>query len=196
MPRIEAATVVQHHHMRRTALIDAGRELLLGSGFDAVTPAAVGAIAGIARSSVYQYFPSTASLLLAIIDDAFPAATARVTDAVAGIEDPKARIDAYVGAAFDFAVGPEHRLFDALGGDRLPAEVKERLEALHRQQYVPLIEALARLGVPNVGLVTQLIGGLVQSAVRAAKSGADPELARATLIASVHAGPIAASVRP
>ena len=59
MPRIDAPTVAEHHAQRRAALLAAAEELLAEQGVEAVTPAAVGARAGLARSSVYQYFSSS-----------------------------------------------------------------------------------------------------------------------------------------
>lgn len=190
VPRIEAATVVEHHEMRRAALIQAGSEILFSRGFDAVTPASVGAAAGIARSSVYQYFPSTTALLLAIIDEAFPQATAKLRGAVGRHDDPRAQVDAYLSAAFDFATDAEHTSFGAIPMEGLAAEVRDRLNALHREQYVPLLDALTRMGVKNVGLSAQFIGGLLESAVRAVSAGADRDTMRAALLAVVNSGPL------
>ena len=60
MPRISAPTVAQHRMRQRDALLHAATELLVSGGLSAVTPAAVGAAAGLARPSVYQYFSSGA----------------------------------------------------------------------------------------------------------------------------------------
>ena len=57
MPRIDAPTVAEHHVMRRDAIIAAARDLLGTAGASAVTPAAVAGRSGLARTSVYQYFP-------------------------------------------------------------------------------------------------------------------------------------------
>ncbi len=82
MPKINAPTVAEHRDQRRAALVHAGRDILASQGADAVTPAAVGAAAGIARSSVYQYFDSSVALLAAIVEESFPNATATLRDAV------------------------------------------------------------------------------------------------------------------
>lgn len=177
--------------MRRTALIEAGTQILFSRGFDAVTPASVGAAAGIARSSVYQYFPSTTALLLAIIDDSFPKATAQLRAAVRRFDDPHEQIEAYLTAAFDFATDSEHRSFGAVPMEGLAAEIRDRLSALHREQYVPLLDALTRLGVESVGLSAQFIGGLLESAVRATTAGADRDTMRAALLKVVKSGPLA-----
>ena len=60
MPKISAPTVAEHRVRQRDALLHAATELLVDGGVSAVTPAAVGAAAGLARPSVYQYFSSGA----------------------------------------------------------------------------------------------------------------------------------------
>ncbi len=52
MPRIDAPTVAEHHQMRRAALMAAAGDLLATQGVESVTLGAVGAAAGLARSSV------------------------------------------------------------------------------------------------------------------------------------------------
>ncbi|MGB8020339.1 MAG: TetR family transcriptional regulator, partial [Candidatus Nanopelagicales bacterium] len=78
MPRIDAPTVAEHHQMRRAALIAAANDLLATEGVEAVTLGAVGAAAGLARSSVYQYFDSTGSLLAELVEQEVPRATAHL----------------------------------------------------------------------------------------------------------------------
>ena len=57
MPRIEAATVAEHNAMRRRQVVDAAAEVLGDVGVGGFTPAAVAKRAGLARSSMYQYYP-------------------------------------------------------------------------------------------------------------------------------------------
>ena len=71
MPRIEAPRVAEHHARQRRALLDAAHALLAETG-EAPSMAAVGRRAGLARSSVYQYFDSPGALLHAVVTDVFP----------------------------------------------------------------------------------------------------------------------------
>src|ERR1044071_5681440 len=70
MPRIDAPTVAEHRANQERALLDAARAVLLAHGPQAVTPATVGAAAGLARSSVYKYFRSGDEILSRIVADA------------------------------------------------------------------------------------------------------------------------------
>ena len=71
MPRIEAPTLAEHHAQRRAAIVAAAVDLLGREGIGAVTPAAVASGSGLARSSLYQYFPSTAALVAAAVEESF-----------------------------------------------------------------------------------------------------------------------------
>ena len=62
MPRIAAASLAEHQERRREQIDRAILALLDISGIDAVTMAAVAKGSGLSRSSLYEYFGSTARL--------------------------------------------------------------------------------------------------------------------------------------
>jgi AcrR family transcriptional regulator len=62
MPRIHTENLSTHRDWRRTQLIQAAASIALESGGSAVTVAAVAARAGLSRTSVYEYFGSSAEL--------------------------------------------------------------------------------------------------------------------------------------
>lgn len=190
MPRIEAATVAEHHALRRAALLSAGRTLLAEHGIDAVTPKAVGEQAGIARSSVYQYFPSTSALVAAIVEDAFVTANATIEEALAHQDSPRDRIDTYLRISLDLATGPSHRMFDSVDPSTLPAETQQRIDALHHAQTAPLIEAVRECGAPQPELAVHLIAGMMSAAARAISMGADRDATEHELLRAVQHGPV------
>jgi AcrR family transcriptional regulator len=69
MPKIQANTLIEHRAMRRDALLAAAVSIALESGGSAVTMAEVAKRAGISRSSVYEYFESSADLIADVILD-------------------------------------------------------------------------------------------------------------------------------
>jgi len=171
MPKIDAPTVAEHHRRRRAALIEAGGTLLAEQGLDAVTLASVGAATGLARSSVYQYFDSTPALIAAVVEDAFPRATDLLAAAVAKAPTPLEKVTSYVRVALDLAADPAHRSLYALADADLPVHCRARLGELHQEQYAPLVDAVAGLGVKDAVLTTRLLGGLIQSGARAINDG-------------------------
>jgi AcrR family transcriptional regulator len=188
MPRIDAPTVVEHHARRRAALIAAANDLLASGGVEAVTLAAVGAAAGLARSSVYQYFDSAGALLAAMIMDAFPQTNAQLMAAVAESDEPPEQVGAYIRTCLDSATDQAHRALSVLGSAELPTNSLERIAALHREQLAPLIGALSRLDLPDPALTAGLIMGAIGAATHAIVAGADRGHVQGQMMALVERG--------
>lgn len=187
MPRIEAPTVAEHHAMRRAALVAAARELFADGGASAVTPAAVAGRAGLARTSVYQYFPSTDALVGAAVETTFSSANAALAQAVATADDARSRVRAYVRAALVVAAR-DHGSFRGLRLADLPEECAAQVGALHAAMLAPLHEAVAELGVRDPHVVTALVFGAVSAAAEVLEHGGDPEATTAQTLAFVDAG--------
>ena len=187
MPKISAPTVAEHRRRQREALLGAATDLLVHGGVAAVTPAAVGAAAGLARPSVYQYFDSSAGILAAIIEDSFPRSNAQLAVALAGITDPLEVMDAYVRETLRQAAEGAHRPAAALAAAQLPEEVRVRLAELHREQIAPFMNALQALAVPDLMITARLLGGVLESAMAAIESGSELGAVTRTTIALIHA---------
>ena len=188
MPKIDAPTVAEHHSRRRSALVAAGADLLASGGVDAVTLAGVGAATGLARSSVYQYFDSGPALLAAVVEDVFPRSTALLARAVERASSPQAKVDAYVVTALDLATDPAHRSLYALAGAGLPEHCRARIAELHEEQFAPLRDAVAAIGVADPALSARLLLGVLQSATQAVVEGAPKARVKREVLAFVHDG--------
>jgi AcrR family transcriptional regulator len=121
---------------------------------------------------VYQYFTSGADILAAVIEDAFPRANESLRVALGGAIGPAEIIDAYVRETLRLTAEGAHRPAAALAAAQLPDECLARLRELHREQAAPLLDALQTLGVPELQLTTQLLGGVIEAAMRAIEHGA------------------------
>jgi AcrR family transcriptional regulator len=172
MPRIELATIAEHRAHQRASLLAAARELFEAGGVAAVTPKSVGARAGLARSSVYEYFPSSAALLAAVAEDQFPQWAKALEDAVAARRTPLTTVDAYNSATLAQVAAGEHRLGQALETADLPAETRARLRALHDELVAPLERSLRELGRADHAMVAALVSGALNAAVRMVQAGA------------------------
>ena len=187
MPKISAPTVVEHHARTRATLLTAATDILVADGAQAVTPASVGARAGLARSSVYQYFSSTGEILAAVVEAAFPPATARLNSAVADAGSPSDAVDAYVVTALELAREGSHAAVRALSNVRLPDECQTRLTELHIEQARPLLDSLKTLGVADPELLGQLIGGVLGAGMAAIDGGTDFARVESSVLSAVHA---------
>ncbi|MFC8533198.1 TetR/AcrR family transcriptional regulator [Streptomyces sp. NPDC057249] len=173
MPRISAATVAEHHAQQRRALVRAARELLEGGDAEAVTFAAVARATGLARNSVYKYFPGRPELLAAVVEDALPRWTDAIDAGMAAARTPRERIAAYVSAQLELVRGGEHRIARALAGVRDAQLVRESAGRVHAALLTPLTEALTELGEDDPRRTAVLLQGIVNAATTAIEAGDD-----------------------
>lgn len=180
VPKIDAPTLAEHHSQRRSAILSAATDLLLTDGAAAVTPAAVAAGSGLARSSVYQYYSSTGALLGAAVEEMFARAQAAIDAALAGAETPEQRLAAYLDASLDLA-REGHGQLAGLGSSGLPVppECAQRVVALHEQLVAPLTAALADAGDAHPALTAGLLNGVVGAAAAQLARGAADDVVRA-----------------
>lgn len=177
MPRIRAATVAEHRAAQLRALLDAGRRIVAETGRPP-TLSGVAAAAGLARSSVYEYFSSADDLLAALVEDITPRWAARVRAEVSQADSPADAVLAYVHANLAQVAEGEHAIIAALATIAPGHVTGERARAMHEALSGPLLEALEALGVADVPLVADQIDAVVRAASRQIEDGT-ADLARA-----------------
>ncbi|WP_433563135.1 TetR family transcriptional regulator [Nocardia sp. CA-151230] len=165
MPKIDAPTVAEHRANQEQVLLAAARELLLSKGVGAVTPAAVGAAAGLARSSVYKYFRSGEEILARIVADSFVTWGRIVREAVAAAGGADARVIAYARATVELAAAGAHRIAVLGGGGLTDDSARERISRAHHEIAEPLRQALAERGDPEPELTAELVDGALGRAI-------------------------------
>jgi AcrR family transcriptional regulator len=165
MPRIAAATVVEHHALQRRALLDAARALLAETG-EVPSMGTVAQRAGLARTSVYQYFASADELLAAVVADVFPEWAERVREHVASATDPGEQVWRYVEVNIELFAGSEQSVAQALARVVDPRVLRGPMEDFHAQLEVPLREALLAFGEPEPDAVAQHIDALIVQVTR------------------------------
>jgi AcrR family transcriptional regulator len=169
VPRIDAPTVAEHHARQHRALLDAAWALLAETG-EAPSMTAVGRRAGLARSSVYQYFDSPEALLHAVVADVFPAWARQVHQRVDDAQSPGERVWAYVEANVALFASSEQAVAQALSRVVDPHVLRGPMLEFHAQLQVPLREALHDLGEPDVAIMSETIDAIIVHASRAASS--------------------------
>ncbi|WP_214416140.1 TetR/AcrR family transcriptional regulator [Sphaerisporangium fuscum] len=175
MPRISAATVADHRARQHAALLEAAREILATTGVGALTPAAVGAKVGLARSSVYRYFTSTADILTQLVEDAFPRWTDRLHRSLAEPGSLDERVRAFGRAAMEFATSPDQVLMVAVQEAEVPAQCHARIQELHHSLSMPLQEVLAAEGHREPAVLAALAWAIVREGTRLLIEGAPAE---------------------
>lgn len=175
MPRIDAPTLVQHRAARERALLEAARGLLTEHPDRVPSLAEVGALAGLSRSSVYQYYASREDLLAAVVADSFPRWQHRLSAAVASADGPRARVLAFLRANLELVADGEHALARTLAGVAPSEDLARRSRDFHDHLLLPVVDALVELGAPDPSTTTELINALVHAASRRLEQDGDLE---------------------
>lgn len=179
MPKIQAATVAEHRAAQHRALLDAAHALLVERPDAPPTLAAVGARAGLARSSVYQYFSSRDDLLAALVTEVFPRWSTTVQEAMDEADDPAEQVLAYLRSNLELVASGEHAVARALT-EIAPSDALARgSRQMHDALLLPLVRALTELGLPKPQTTAELVNGVVLTASRLIETGHDPADARA-----------------
>jgi AcrR family transcriptional regulator len=87
---------------RRLQLLRAAQDVFVAQGFHAAAMDDIADRAGVSKPVLYQHFPGKRELYLALLEEQVDELTDRVRQAMAATEDNRARVDAAVGAYFDF----------------------------------------------------------------------------------------------
>ncbi|MFZ2502529.1 MAG: TetR family transcriptional regulator [Nocardioides sp.] len=187
MPKIDAPTLAEHHTRRRGDILRTATRLLREGGVSAVTPAAVAAGAGLARSSVYQYYASTGALVGAAYEEMFAEALKAVRAAVAVPGGPAEEVLAYLDAAVELAEDGHAPMPVDQGRMEMPPECIRRVGELHRELVEPLTGALARAGVGDPVGVAELLNAVAGAAAAQRQRGESADSVRVRLHRFVRA---------
>lgn len=191
MPKITAATVVEHRAAQVRALLDAARDVVGEQGGN-FTLAEVATRAGLARSSVYQYFASREELVEAVVQDVFPRWSARIVEVVEGAATPREAVLGYAAENLRLVAAGEHAIASALRAMAPGPEVARRSAEMHRAMLEPLTRTLAQMGVAEPLGAAELVNAVVLAASRQVESGDAVEavMARITSVLALAAEPL------
>jgi len=191
VPRITARSVPEHREAQRRAILDATRELLATAPDVEPTFADIAAKAGLARPSIYHYFPSREDLFRAVVVEALPRWHEAITAAVEEHDAPLARVAAYADANLRLVAEGEHAVISALASFSPRAFADPWVAQMHGELVEPLVAALRAADVADPDVVAELVNAVVHKAGALIEGGADV----ATVRSAVH-GLLAPTARP
>ena len=174
VPRIEAATVAEHRSRQHAALLRAAEQLLVEEGYAGLRFADVARRAGLARSSVYEYFTSKDDLVAAVCEDVLPRWLDQLAQAMTQAGSPDGKLAAYVRTQLNMVVDGSHRLAVVVAGAPLSAAARERIAAVHARFAPNLTGVLADLGHRHAELAASYVQAVVNEATRHLHAGAPP----------------------
>jgi AcrR family transcriptional regulator len=176
MPKIQAPTVALHRELRRAQLIDAAMTLALASGAQSITVAAVAAEAGLARSSIYEYFASSADLVADLVLEELDYYTQRLADAVAGETEPYRRIELWITESLRYVADGRHMLVKSLNTIDTPAARRDEIAMGHRRMIAPLLDSLNQTGIIDTKMAAALLSSVTDAASIRIDAGNEAEL--------------------
>ena len=176
MPKIQAPTVALHRELRRQQLIDAAMGLAMANGAESVTVAAVAVKAGLARSSIYEYFASSADLVADLVLEELEYYTHRLAEAVSGTTDPYLRIELWITESLRYVADGRHMLVKSLNTINTPDERKEEIVMGHRRMMVPLMNSLTEIGIVDIRTAGALLASVTDASSMRIEAGNEPEL--------------------
>lgn len=175
MPRIKTLTLADHRDWRRSQLIEAAAAIALESGGEAITVAAVASRAGLSRTSVYEYFASSADLAADLVIEELESFALALASTADEQLTPIEAIDQWIQSSLEYIADGRHLLAKALNAIDLPRNRAAAIGAAHRQLLAPLRSHLEALGLEDVDVALTLIQSVTDSASRRIESGIDTE---------------------
>lgn len=131
MPRIRAENIAQHKAQTRTAILDAAVEAFASRDFDAVSLGVIADLAGLPRSTLYDYFASREALMAALIEERVPPLISEWM-ALLAEGGPMERLEGFFAATFTMAANHPQLTSALLGaGRRIPRD--------QHDEYVPIV---------------------------------------------------------
>jgi AcrR family transcriptional regulator len=176
VPKIAAPTLIAHRELRRQQLMGAALELAMAEGASAITVAAVAAKAGLARSSVYEYFESSADLVADLVLEELDYYTDRLATAIKDVTDPFDQIAAWIEEGLRYVADGRHMLVKSLNTIDAPDYRKEEIAVGHRKMLAPLRKALIETGVPDPMAAAAFLQSVTDAASVRIDAGNEAEL--------------------
>ncbi len=176
MPKIQAPSIAAHRELRRQQLINAAMELALSGGAESITVSAVAQKAGLSRSSIYEYFSSSADLIADLVLEELDYYTARLAEAIKDAQDPFEKIELWIAEGLRYVEDGRHMLVKSLNTVSTPEYRKDEIALGHRRLISPLREALAQSGIKEVASAAAFLQSVTDAATKRIEAGNEAEL--------------------
>ena len=173
MPKIQTDKLAHHRDWRRQQLISAAAQIALESGGAAVTVAAVAERAGLSRTSVYEYFASSADLTADLVIEELNNFVNVLHEAISDPHNGEKSVSEWITAALTYISDGRHLLAKALSATSTPRDRAAEIGAAHRRLLAPLRHSLSIMKISNVDQALSLIQSATDSATKRIEGGAD-----------------------
>ncbi|GAB7039229.1 MULTISPECIES: TetR/AcrR family transcriptional regulator [Catenuloplanes] len=185
MPRIRGASIGEHHEMVWAGLAEATRELLRERDYDSITMGHIGARAGLARNTLYNYARDRSALIVALTERIARPTAERVAGIAARSADPAAeRLREIVEVVLAALTDPVLQLMFRPVGTVVPKGPDSPFQAIVTEVERVVRDGIARGEFRDVGdvpLTVELLSGVLRAGAERAgrEPSAVPDVSRA-----------------
>jgi AcrR family transcriptional regulator len=190
MPRITGPNIAEHVRQQEAAIVAAAARLFAQRGVANTDLGDIAEAVGLARSSLYRYFPDKDHILLRWFQIELDPVIERSRAIIEGPGSVDERLFAWLDYQVEYVTDPAHELAPLIATEigALGPEVRHEIAAGHGRLYGTLGELVAEALAADDGsadrdpvVVAQLIAGLLQAAAQAASAGVDSSMVRREL---------------
>lgn len=168
MPKIEAKNIEEHVRQQTGRILDAASELFTSNGYRGTDLGGIAKSMGLARNSLYRYFPSKDHILLAVVEREMAPFVERARMLADEYPDPAERVDAWLELQMELATGPCHSMIRMLGDMNDASEdLRRQMASLHEAPREALEGAVTRL-LEGTGRDPAVVCAMISSMVHSA----------------------------
>ncbi len=188
MPKIAGENIAEHVAEQEAAIFAAATRLFAEHGVNDVPMGVIAEAVGLARPSLYRYFPTKAAIVVRWFDQQMTPLIAESTAIAETDATTSERFDRWIEHQIDFLADPgNHAMIRAaLESAELPDQDRHVIGARHRDLYASLNAILADRAVECDAATGQarmlLIVGLLRNFSDLANSGVSEPIARQELV--------------
>jgi len=168
VPKIAAANIEEHIRNQETRILTAARDLFTTRGYRDTDMADIAQSMGLARNSLYRYYPNKDHILVAVVRRDMAPFLDQLAEFEHRIADPIERIDAWTGLQIEIAAGPCVAMIRMLG--EIPpnaTELRREISALH-EPLTRVLQTAVDQTLEGSGRDSQLVSVMISSMVRSA----------------------------
>ena len=188
MPRITGANIAEHVAEQEVAIFDTATRLFAAHGVNEVSMGAIAEEVGLARPSLYRYFPTKGAIVFRWFGQAMAPLIADSTRIAATDRSAAERLDRWIELQVDFLADPANQAMikASLESPELADEERAVIAARHRDLYSSL-DAILAAQAPGCDEETRrtrvlLIAGLLRNFADLGASGVGESSARSELL--------------
>jgi AcrR family transcriptional regulator len=150
--------------------------MAIEGGAQSITMSAVAKAAGISRSSIYEYFSSSADLISDLVIDELRNYRNQLAASTSVSKDPLEQVGMWIEEALRYVVDGRHILIKSLNAIAPPDFRCNEIKQGHRDLMQTISGPLSALGIPTNSSAISLLQSAIDTAAKRIDAGNNPEV--------------------